>query len=1184
MSKTGDFVHLHVHTDFSMLDGAAIPGPLVQAAKNLGMPAIAITDHGSMAGAYAMYQQARNAGIKPIIGIEGYLAPGDLSHKVHEGRYFADGGDDDVSSKGAYTHITMLAETTEGMHNLFKISTQSYLEGIFYKPRADRELLAEFSKGIIATTGCPSGEVQTLLRLGKYNEAVEAAAVYQSIFGKDNYYVEIMNHGLEIENRVISDLLKVAKQIGAPLVATNDLHYVHQHDAETHEALLCVQSGSRLNDPNRFKFTGDTYYLRPANEMRELFRDHQDACDNTLAIAERCHVEFDETANLMPRFPVPEGDTDVAYFKREVINGLALRFGGKENIPQEYKDRANYEGNIIINMGFPSYFLITADFINWAKTEGILVGPGRGSVGGSLIAWALGITELDPIRHGLLFERFLNPERVSMPDIDIDFDDSRRGEVIQYVINKYGDDRVAQIATFNIIKAKAAIKDSTRVLDYPYSLGDKMSKAFPEGVMGKTVSLTEAFDPEAKRYSDAADFRKLVESDRDAQKVMSLATGLEGIKRGFGMHAAGVIMSDKPLSETIPLMRSKKDGPVMTQFEYPQCEALGLIKMDFLGLSNLGTIGEAVRQIQRNRNVDIDIQSLIDTLDDAATYEMLSSGDTLGVFQLDSPPMRALLKSMKPDHFDDISAVLALYRPGPMGANAHNDYADRKNGRKLVTPIHPELAEPLADILNPTHGVIVFQEQVMAIAQKVAGYSLGAADMLRRAMGKKKKEILDKEYAGFHAGMKANGYSDAAITTLWEILVPFADYAFNKAHSAGYGLLSYVTGWLKTNFPTEYMAALLTTNSDDKKKTALYLSECRRMGIKVLPPSVNESEAGYAASGDDIRFGMAAIRNVGEHIVAHIVNEREESGNYTSFTNFLSRADTKTLNKRVVESLIKAGAFDEFGLTRRSLLTANEKGVNAAAAARKHASKGQASLFDEVDDIPSLMIDIPTMAEFDKRELLAFERDMLGLYVSDHPLRGKEDAMRKIAPTTIAEVLHEEGGDKKNVSIVGLITSLDVKNTRKGDKMCIATVEDLDASIEVILFPRAYQKNLSKLSQDAIVVIRGRIQEKDGGTVNIIAEEVITPSDSQLTSNKVAGGVLYDLHIKGEAYTPELMREIESVALSNKGSWPFEVFIHRNGRVEKHEFDSDIRVLISDTFGDALSEIIGEGLAKPINA
>jgi DNA polymerase III subunit alpha len=1176
-SNTGDFVHLHVHTDFSMLDGAALPSSLTREAARLEMPAVAITDHGSMAGAYALYKEAQKAGIKPIIGIEGYLAPGDTPRTVHEGVFFGDGGPDDVSSRGAYTHITMLAQNNEGMHNLFKISSQSYLDGIFRKPRADRELLSEFSKGIIATTGCPSGEVQTLLRLGMYDKAVQAAADYRDIFGPENYFVELMDHNLEIERRVAKDLLRLARDLNIPLVATNDLHYVHHYDAKDHEALLCVQSGTTLNDPNRFRFDSHEFYLKPAYEMRKLFAEHPEACDNTLLIAERCDISFDESANLMPKFPTPEGTTDVEVFRDNVVAGLQARFGDAE-IPQEYKDRVQYEGNIIIGMGFPSYFLIVADFINWAKDTGILVGPGRGSVGGSLIAWALGITELDPIKHGLLFERFLNPERVSMPDIDVDFDDRRRGEVIDYVVNKYGDDRVAQIATFNVIKAKAAIKDASRVLGYPYSLGDRMSKAFPEQIMGKTLSLSEAYDPENPRFTDAEDFRTLVQRDRDASKVLELARGLEGIKRGFGMHAAGVIMSENPLVETVPLMRSKKDGPIMTQFEYPQCEALGLIKMDFLGLSNLGTIDEAVNQIRINKGIDIDIQALIDTLDDPKTYELMARGDTLGVFQLDSPQMRSLLRSMKPDQFDDISAVLALYRPGPMGANAHNEYADRKNKRKETKPIHSELAEPLADILDLTHGVIVYQEQVMAIAQRVAGYTLGQADNLRRAMGKKKKEVLDKEYVGFHDGMKANGYSEAAIKTLWDILVPFADYAFNRAHSAGYGLLSYVTGWLKANFPTEYMAALLTTNSHRKDKTAIYLAECRRMGIKVLTPSINESLSGYTAVGGDIRFGLSAIRNVGDHIVDPIIAERD-NGRYTSFTDFLTRSDSKVLNKRVVDSLIKAGAFDEFGNSRCALAAVAPDAVPAASKrAKKAAAKEQASLFED-SGIEAFEIDIHERGEWPQVDVLGYERQMLGLYVSSHPLSDKAEELAAASDTPIAQIAHdEEVEDGQLVTLAGLVTGLQVKTTKRGDKMAIFTLEDLDASVEVVVFPRPYQKYAHALQVDSAVVIEGKVQIKDGGSINVIADSV---ENLKIIANRSTNATPFVIDITEAGFNQDMSDRLKEVFSRHEGSWVVEFQVHRDGKAPKRV---PTQYLVSPTrdLAEEIEEILNDGLAKPL--
>ncbi|WP_295829029.1 DNA polymerase III subunit alpha, partial [uncultured Microbacterium sp.] len=716
-----------------MLDGAARIGPMVQEAVKQGMPAIAVTDHGNTFAAYEFYKTAKDAGIKPIIGIEAYVTPG--THRSDKTRVrwgTPEQQSDDVSGSGAYTHMTLLSETTQGMHNLFRLSSKASMEGYYFKPRMDRELLQTYSKGLIATTGCPSGEVQTRLRLGQYEAARAAAAEFQDIFGKDNYFAEIMDHGLSIERRVMGDLLKLSKDLGIPLLGTNDLHYTHQHDATSHAALLCVQSGSTLDDPKRFKFDGDGYYVKSPAEMRQVFRDHPEACDNTLLIAERCDVEFDTSANYMPRFPVPEGETEGSWMIKEVENGLHDRYPG--GIPDAVRTQAEYETDVILQMGFPGYFLVVADFINWAKDNGIRVGPGRGSGAGSMVAYAMKITDLDPLQHGLIFERFLNPDRVSMPDFDVDFDDRRRGEVIQYVTEKYGDERVAQIVTYGTIKAKQALKDAGRVLGFPFSMGDRLTKAMPPAVMGKDMPLDGMFNPEHPRYKEASEFRTLIETDAEAKTVFDTALGLENLKRQWGVHAAGVIMSSEPLIDIIPIMRREQDGQIVTQFDYPACESLGLIKMDFLGLRNLTIINDALDNIEANRGHPLVLEDL--ALDDAASYELLARGDTLGVFQLDGGPMRSLLRLMRPDNFEDISAVLALYRPGPMGVNSHINYALRKNKQQEIEPIHPELEEPLADILDTTYGLIVYQEQVMAVAQRVAGYTLGQADLLRRAMGK----------------------------------------------------------------------------------------------------------------------------------------------------------------------------------------------------------------------------------------------------------------------------------------------------------------------------------------------------------------------------------------------------------------------------------------------------------------
>ena len=1092
---TKDFAHLHVHTEYSMLDGAARLGDLFTHAKELGMKSMATSDHGFLFGAFDFWRQAKAHDIKPIIGVEAYLTPG--THRTDRSRVrWGDGSRDDVSGGGAYTHMTMWAETTEGMHNLFRASSIASLEGQLYKPRMDREVLQTYSKGLIATTGCPSGEVQTRLRLGQFDEAVKAASEFRDIFGKDNFYCEVMDHGLDIERNVQEDLHRLAKKLNLPFVATNDLHYTRQEDHTAHAALLCVQSGSTLTDPKRFKFDADNFYLRSAEEMYALFGDIPGACENTLEIAERCNVEFNTKANYMPNFPVPEGENEESWFVKEVEKGLHYRF--PDGVPDKVRKQAEYEVGVITSMGFPGYFLVVADFINWAKRNGIRVGPGRGSGAGSMVAYAMRITELNPLDHDLIFERFLNPDRVSMPDFDVDFDDRRRGEVIDYVTDKYGEDKVAQIVTFGTIKAKQALKDASRVMDQPYSVGERLTKAMPPDVMGKNIALANVYNEEDKRYAEAADLRALIEDpvDKIYGQVFETAKGLEGLKRQWGVHAAGVIMSSKNLVDVIPVMRREADGQVITQFDYPTCEGLGLIKMDFLGLRNLTIISDAIENIKNNRGIDLELESL--SLDDPESYRLLARGDTLGVFQLDGGPMRALLKLMEPEEFEHISAVLALYRPGPMGANSHTNYALRKNGKQEIEPIHPELEEPLKDILDTTYGLIVYQEQVMAIAQKVANYTLGEADLLRRAMGKKKKAELDKQYATFHDGMISNGYSEGAIKALWDILLPFSDYAFNKAHTAAYGLVSYWTAYLKAHYPQEYMAALLTSVGDNKDKLALYLNECRAMGITVLAPDVNESTLTFAPVGDDIRFGMGAIRNVGANVVEGMIAARKEKGRYESFNDFLKKVPLQVCNKRTIESLIKAGAFDDLGHTRRSLSLIHEAAVDAAVAVKRKEAAGQFDLFGSLgmDDAlgDELTVTIPDVPEWDRREKLNFERDMLGLYVSDHPLRGLERALSDAASHSVHDIIGEDSHvrDGETVTIAGMLTGVSRRIAKSsGNQYASVELEDPSgATITVMFFSRAYETMGAALADDLICSIRGRVQRRDDGSVNMSAQEM----------------------------------------------------------------------------------------------
>jgi DNA polymerase-3 subunit alpha len=1101
------FVHLHVHTEYSMLDGAARLKPLFAETARMGMPALAITDHGNLFGAYDFYQQAASVGVKPIIGAEVYVTP-NTDRRDRTRVRWADGGENDVSGGGAYTHMTMLAADATGLRNLFRIGSRASLEGYYYKPRADRELLHQHGQGIIATTGCPSGEVQTWLRIGNFEKACESAAEFRDIFGPENFFLELMDHGLDIETRIRQDLLRLGKRLNLTPVATNDLHYTFEADADAHEALLCVQSGTTLADPKRFKLDGRDYYLKSAAQMRKLWdAEVPGACDATLMIAERVgdYSSVFAPRNLMPRFPVPAGETEESYLRAEVRRGLADRF--PDGVPEAHQKQAEYELDVICQMGFPGYFLVTADLVSYAKRVGIRVGPGRGSAAGAVIAYGLGITALDPLRHGLLFERFLNPERISMPDIDMDFDERRRSDMIRYATEKYGEDRVSQIITYGTIKAKAAVKDAARVLGYPFSMGDRITKAMPGAVMGKDVPLAGIFDPAHPRYSEAAEFRQLYAAEPDVQKVVDTAKGLEGLKRQWGVHAAGVILSRDPLLEVLPIQKREQDGAIITQWDMGACESIGLLKMDFLGLRNLTIMDDCLDAIKINRSVDLVLEDL--PLDDRPTYDLLGRGDTLGVFQFDGGPMRSLLRSMAPDNFEDISAVGALYRPGPMGANAHNEYADRKNKRKPVVPIHPELAESLAEILGDTYGLIVYQEQVMAIAQKVAGYSLGAADLLRRAMGKKKKEILDKEFEPFHAGMRVNGYSDAAIKTLWDILVPFSDYAFNKAHSAAYGVVSYWTAYLKANFPAEYMSALLTSVGDDKDRSAVYLAECRRMGIKVLPPDVNESQGRFSAVGRDVRFGLGAVRNVGTHVVESIIRCRKEKGAYTDFYDFLRKVDAVVCNKKTIESLIKAGAFDSMKHPRRGLLAVHADAIDAFLDVKRNEAVGQYDLFGSMfggagDGADGGLVVTPSIpsGEWDKADLLAFEREMLGLYVSDHPLFGLEHVLRRAADRSIAS-LAEEGAvaDGAVVVLAGILSGVQRRITKQGRPWASATLEDLDGAVEVLFFPNTYETIGQYIAEDAIVAVKGRIDRRDDQprlmAMDLSIPDIAVPDDTK---------------------------------------------------------------------------------------
>ncbi len=1097
------FVHLHNHTEFSMLDGAARVGDAVEAARRDGQPALAITDHGNMYGVLDFYKACRDADITPIIGTEAYMAHESRTERpARRGRVDDSGGDTEGGRK-LYYHLTLLAQDRSGYRNMIQLASRAFLEGYFYKPRVDWELLDQHSEGLIATTACLGGHVLQALMTGDEAEALARAGRLQDIFGKENLFVEIQDHGIDKQRQTMPGLLEISRKLGAPLLATNDSHYVKREDARAHDALLCVQTNSMMSDPNRFKFDGEEHYLKTADEMRRLFpdQDYPGACDNTLLIAERCNVEIEFGKPLLPAFPLPDGFTDDReYLEHLTLQGAKARWG--QQLGDDVLERIAFELQVIADMGFSSYFLIVWDLIRHARDQGIRVGPGRGSAAGCCVAYCLRITDLDPIRYDLLFERFLNPSRISMPDIDMDFDSRYRDEMIRYAAERYGRDRVAQIVTFSTIKARAAVRDAARVLGYPYVVGDKVAKAMPPLIMGRDTPLHACLEKTAKYeegFKMAAELRTMYETDADAKAVIDVATGLENLRRQDSIHAAAVVITDQPVTEYAPVQRKPESGqdpedaPIVTQYEMNGIESLGLLKMDFLGLRNLDVIEDALELIRDVRGEEVDIDGV--ALDDELTLAMLRRGESIGVFQLEGGPMRALMRSLAPTSFDDIAALVALYRPGPMGANMHNDYADRKNGRKPVEYAHEDLEETLGD----TYGLMIYQESVMRVAQKVAGYSLAEADNLRKACGKKIREMIKAERAKFVDGCEATGYGRPLGEKLFDVIEPFADYAFNKSHAYGYGLIAYQTAWLKAHYPVEYLAALLTSVKDSQDKAAIYLAECRTMGIEVRVPDINLSvskftavpppaEAAETGALGSIPFGLSAVRNVGEGVTDLILAEREAAGPFVDFYDFCERVDTAALNKRTVEALVKSGAFDQLGHTRQGLLAAYERIIDLTVAKRKQHDMGAMSLFDSLEDGP-VFDDRPRIeeGELEKKVKLAFEKEMLGLYISDHPLMGVEAALRRRTDGTVDEVL---AGEEETVcSLGGVVTGLQRKWTKRGDLMAVFQLEDLRGSLEVMVFPKTMTEHGHKLEDDAIVIVRGRVDRKED-TVRMMAMEV----------------------------------------------------------------------------------------------
>ena len=1089
---SSSFTHLHVHTEFSMLDGAARIDELVDRAVADGQSAIGITDHGNMYGVLEFYEACRARGINPIIGTEAYMAYESRTERPQRRGRLDDSGGDTEAGRKLYYHLTLLCENNVGYRNLIKLSSLAFLEGYYYQPRMDWELLERHHEGLIATTGCLGGHVLQALLRDNYDEAKQTAARLQEIFGRDNLFVELQDHGLDEQRRTMSDLIKIAREINAPLLATNDSHYVHRHDAEAHDALLCVQTGCTIAEPNRFRFEGEEHYLKTAAEMRQLFRETPDACDNTLWIAERANTTIEFGKYVLPDFPIPSGFTD----DRDYLAHLA-REGAKERwgdaIQKDVVERIAYELKIICDMGFASYFLIVWDLIRHAREHGIRVGPGRGSAAGCAVAYALRITDLDPVKYDLLFERFLNPNRVSMPDIDMDFDSRYRDEMIRYAAEKYGRDRVAQIITFGTIKARNAVRDAARVLGQPYALGDRVAKLMPPVVMGRDTPLRYCFEQDDKHadgYRAAAELRTEYGRDPDVKRVVDVARGLEGLKRSVGIHAAAVVITKEPLTEYLPIQR-KTDGsqkpeeaPTVTQYEMHGVESLGLLKMDILGLRNLDVITDA-EQLLRRQQPDFNIDHI--PLDDQKTYKLLANANTIGVFQLESSPMRALLRSLVPKRFEDVAAVIALYRPGPMAENMHNDYADFKNSRKPVRFFHDDANEVLGD----TYGLMIYQESIMRVAQKFAGYSLAEADSLRKACAKKDPKAMAEQRPKFVGGCATKGYGESLGRELFGIIEKFADYAFTKSHAYGYGLITYQTAWLKAHHPVVYFACLLTSVKGNNDRAALYLADAAANQVTVRTPDVNASGVDFEplVSESAVSFGLSGIRNVGDGVAKLIVEHRQANGPFQSFHDFVERVPESALNKRTLESLIKAGAFDSLGHPRRGLLAVFESIVDQGLVRRRERDQGVMSLFGEVeasDGGYSERTEIPALA-FDKSEQLKLEKEMLGFYVSDHPLRGLETVLQRRVTCPIADVPDRT---EDNLTLGGVITGVDRKFTRKGEQMATFTLEDLAGTIEVTVFPRLFATQGHLVVDDQIVVVRGRLDRRDESRAIFMASDV----------------------------------------------------------------------------------------------
>ena len=1067
------FTHLHVHTEYSLLDGSSKIRELTARAKELGMDSLAITDHGVMYGVIDFYKAARENGIKPIIGCEVYVAPGSRFDR------------ENVSGEDRYYHLILLAENNTGYQNLMKIVSKGFVDGFYYKPRVDYEVLTTYHEGIIALSACLAGEVQRNLERGLYEDAKKSALRYEEIFGKGNFFLELQDHGIPAQKLVNQGLMRLSKELSIELVATNDSHYIYADDAQAHDILLCIQTGKKVTDENRMRYEGGQYYLKSEEEMRSLFPYAPQAIENTAKIAARCNVEIEFGVTKLPQFQVPEGETSWSYLNRLCMEGLKRRYPDDDGT---LKARLDYELDVIHTMGYVDYFLIVWDFIHFARSQGIPVGPGRGSAAGSIVSYCLEITNIDPIRYDLLFERFLNPERVSMPDIDIDFCFERRQEVIDYVVRKYGKDQVVQIVTFGTLAAKGVIRDVGRVLDMPYAQCDAIAKMVPND-LGMTLD---------RALKESPDLRNAYNSDSQVKYLIDMSKRLEGLPRHTSMHAAGVVISRTSVDEYVPLSRAA-DGTITTQFTMTTLEELGLLKMDFLGLRTLTVISNAVRQVEKNHGIHLDMDHI--DYNDKQVLDSIGTGKTEGIFQLESSGMKAFMKELKPENLEDIIAGISLYRPGPM--DFIPKYLKGKNDRNAITYDCPQLEH----ILGPTYGCIVYQEQVMQIVRDLAGYTMGRSDLVRRAMSKKKASVMEKERQNFVygnpeegvAGCIANGIDEKTANTIYDEMIDFAKYAFNKSHAACYAVVAYQTAYLKYYYPLEFMAALMTSVMDNAGKTAEYILTCRQMGISILPPDINEGESGFSVSGNAIRYGLSAIKSVGTSVVDSIVAERQQNGLFTSLEDFVERMTNKEANKKTMENFIKSGALDSLPGNRRQKMMVMPELLEQKNKEKKTSMAGQMSLFDFADEETKddFRITMPNVPEYPKEELLAFEKETLGIYVSGHPMDAYESMWRKNITATTADFLVDEETDRavvtdgEMVTVGGMVAGKTVKTTRTGQMMAFVTLEDMLGSVEVLVFPKIYESRREIFSQDEKLFIQGRVSLGDEPVGKLVCERVI---------------------------------------------------------------------------------------------